>query len=132
MPAMTVVQALERLTLMVAAGSDPSLENDELVDLLTAAARADRYGLWPDDTGWTPTYDLNSAAAEGWRRKAGKVAGSFDFGTDGDTFTESQVFQQCVAQAERYQKKTTASVRTGRYEPFDVDFVVGNHAETWP
>lgn len=126
---MTDPEALARLTLMVSATSVPTLDNTELADLLELARRADRYGLYPSDTGWTGTFDLNSAAAEGWRRKAGKVAGAFSFTADGDSYSEAQVYAQCLQMAAQYGKRTVASVSTGRYLPGEVDFVVGNRPE---
>jgi len=67
---------------------------------------------WTEAGGsWAPTYDLNAAAAEGWRWKAAKVAGSFDFSTDQQDFSRSQMVEMCLAMADRYQKKVTASIR---------------------
>lgn len=38
------------------------------------------------ESTWTPTYDLNYAAAEAWLRKAGKAAGLISFAADGAKF----------------------------------------------
>ena len=53
---------------------------------------------------WVPTWDLNTAAAEGWRRKAAKVAGNFDFGADGQNFDRSQVLDNCERMARMYDR----------------------------
>jgi hypothetical protein len=58
---------------------------------------------------WKPTWDLNAAAARGWELKAGKAAGRFDFGTDGQTFQRSQIIAQCNRMAGIYRRKITAS-----------------------
>lgn len=51
---------------------------------------------WVDaGTVWTPTYDLNAAAAAGWRIKAGRLAGRYDFQTDGQTFRRAQLLAHC-------------------------------------
>jgi hypothetical protein len=108
--ALTEAQAFERLRSMVAASSEPTLDDGEIADLLTAARRVDKWELRPDDTGWEPTYDLNAAAAEGWRRKAGKVAASFDFAVDGDSYSESQTRAACLEMAATYASRTAGSV----------------------
>lgn len=59
--------------------------------------------VWEDaGTLWAPTWDLNAAAAAGWRMKAGKAAGRFDFGEDGQQFSRSQVMAHCQAMAESF------------------------------
>jgi len=62
---------------------------------------------------WKPTWDLNAAAAKGWELKAGKAAGRFDFGTDGQTFQRSQVVAHCNRMAGIYRRKVTASAPVG-------------------
>lgn len=62
--------------------------------------------VWTDaGTAWAPTWDLNAAAAEGWRIKAGRAAGRFNFTTDGQTFARSQVIAHCRAQERSYRRK---------------------------
>lgn len=126
MAALTEAGALERLRGMVAASSEPTLEDDELVSLLDGARRQDKYSAWPDDDGWQPTYDLNAAAAEGWRRKAGKVVASFDFSADADSFSESQVHAMCLEQARVYAAKVIGS--TSLAARADDSYVVVNRS----
>jgi hypothetical protein len=59
---------------------------------------------------WVPTFDLNFAAAEGWRWKAGKAAGLFNIAPDGNSFQRSQVYAQCIRQASEYASKSMRSV----------------------
>ena len=54
---------------------------------------------------WTPTFDVNAAAAEGWRWKAAKAAAWIDFTADGASFKQSQVVEQCLKQAQSFAKK---------------------------
>lgn len=69
---------------------------------------ADGTVVWLDaGTAWTPTWDLNTAAAEGWELKAGKAAARFDFGTDGQTFQRSQVIAHCHRMAATYRRRST-------------------------
>ena len=68
--------------------------------------------VWTEAGGsWAPTYDLNAAAAEGWRWKAARVAGDFTFTTDAQVFNRAEVSAMCLAMADRYQRKVMASIR---------------------
>lgn len=59
---------------------------------------------WEDfGTEWSPTFDLDAAAARGWRLKAGKAAGRFDFAEDGQQFTRSQIMAHCSAMAATFE-----------------------------
>jgi hypothetical protein len=95
------------------ASAPPSLTDDEVESLVSFARRSDRYGLAPSDDGWTPTYNLNAAIARGWRIKAGKVAGKFDFSTDGQAFSRSQQHQMCLEMADRYARKANGTISFG-------------------
>lgn len=62
--------------------------------------------VWLDvGTTWQPTWDLNAGAAEGWRLKAGKVAGRYDFGTDGQMFKRGQMLAHCNQMERRYRRR---------------------------
>lgn len=109
---------------MVAADSEPTLEVDEVEDLLDLVKRADIHGLLPTDTDWIPTYDLNAAAAEGWRRKAGKVSGSNDFSVDGDSYSDSQQHAMCLEMAKSYAAKSSGTISLA--PSYDDEYVVAN------
>ena len=67
--------------------------------------------VWSDaGTAWTPTWDLDAAAAEGWRVKASKVAGRFDFTTDGQNFQRSQVAAHCRQMERMFRRKISSGV----------------------
>lgn len=83
------------LTRMVAADQPPELDDFAVRDLaLLAQAR-----------GW----NLNAAAAEGWRWKAAKVAGEFGFSTDGNRFDRDQAHGMCMRMAQWYQQRAAAA-----------------------
>lgn len=68
---------------------------------------------WEDNgTEWNPTWDLDRAAVEGWRRKAGKVAGRFRFATDGQTFDRQQLYAHCISQMHEYRRRAIGSTHT--------------------
>lgn len=87
------------------AATDPVLTSDDISDLVGVAARADADGLYRGDTGWTETWDVNAAAAEGWLRKAGRAATQFNFAEDGQRFDRAQIYQHCMAQHQLYANK---------------------------
>lgn len=59
---------------------------------------------------WSPTFDLNAAAAEGWRWKAAKAASWIDFTADGASFKQSQVLELCERMVKRYSKGTLGTM----------------------
>ncbi len=56
-------------------------------------------------TDWTPTYDLNAAAADIWEEKAGILAQDFDMDADGAKLDRSQPYEQAMKQARFYRSK---------------------------
>lgn len=102
--------AMARIESMVAASSAPALDSGQLDELLVIARRPDSNGLLPSDENWAGAYDLNAAAAEGWRWKAAKVAGEFGFSSDGQSFNREQAHAACIAMAEHYAKRVTGSI----------------------
>lgn len=61
---MTEQDAITTLAAMVEAATSPTLSDDDLRTALAAAVIPDKTGSRPGDTGWTPTWDLEWAAAE--------------------------------------------------------------------
>lgn len=51
------------------------------------------------------SYDLDRAAADMWREKAGHVADRFDVQTDNHTLTRSQLVKQYLQMADLYRKR---------------------------
>lgn len=102
------MEPLDKLKLMTAWDEDPALTEDELEDALAGAALEDANGLAPLHEEWTPTYDLNAAAAAAWLIKAARAAGSVDEPTAG--VVTSKVFDNCRAMARIYTAKRKFSV----------------------
>lgn len=107
---MTEPEALARLQIMVAWDAEPALSPDEMGMLVDVARRADADGLAPSDTGWAPTWDLNAAAAEGWRWKAAKVANRYSVSTDGQSLSRSDLIAHCERMVSQYQRRVATSV----------------------
>ena len=100
---------------MLAAESEPALSLDDIHALLRAHRIADRHGVAPIDINWEPTYDLNAAAAEGWRRKAALVADRFAFSADGATYNRDQLYKHCMEQSRRYSARAVRTLDTSPY-----------------
>lgn len=101
---MTAAEAEARLKIMLAWGDDPVLLQAEITDLLTMSRVVDEDGFPPSSASWGGAWDLRYGAAEGWRWKAGKCAGRFDFSSDVSDFSRSQIQKQCLELADRYAK----------------------------
>jgi len=70
-----------------------------------------------DGLAWVPTWDLNAAAAEGWRIKAGKAASRASFSSAGSSYQRNQVWQMCMEMAKAYAKKRLVSVTIASEHP---------------
>lgn len=107
---MTEDEARTKLELMVLAYEDPELSIDHIDDILTSARRPDPDDLDYSDDDWTPTWDLDAAAAEGWRRKAGLAAARFNFAEDSQRFDRAQIYAHCLSQAEQYARRSMGAI----------------------
>jgi hypothetical protein len=102
--------ARNQLSRMTAADEEPTLDDAALDDLLYSAQLEDGDGIAPSEDDWTPTYDLNAAAAEGWRWKAARAASSYAFTMDGDFAERSILHLRCKEMAEMYRRRIVSSV----------------------
>lgn len=69
--------------------------------------------VWGDNgADWAFTWDLEYAAAEGWRWKAAKAVPRFGFQTDRQLFDRQQVIANCFEMAARYEKRNPGSTAT--------------------
>jgi hypothetical protein len=98
----------------VAASARPVLSADDLDALLDLYQTPDADGRLVSDDGWVPTWDLNAAAAEGWRWKAGRVAGDFNFSADNASYSKESTMAHCLAMATQYAAKAGPFVTTFR------------------
>lgn len=113
MPPAPPAEALARLGRMVDAGAEPALAGEDLAELLNAAARTDTVGRLPADPAWTPTYDFDAAAGDGWMRKAGRAAGAYNFAAGPIRSERAQVHQHCLTMAAHFRDRADAH-RRGR------------------
>ena len=101
---------LQKLTQMTAAAAEPALSEQDLSDLLADFSRPDGAGRPPTDLNWTPTYDLNAAAAEGWRWKAARATELTSVDLDGTTLSTEQIFEHCERMITVYSRRVHATV----------------------
>lgn len=122
---MEELEARARLKAMIAFESQPTMTEDELTLLITDYKVADSYCRAPSDAGWVGTWNLAGAAAEAWRQKAGKVAAFYDFGSNVNSFTRSQMHKHMLEQARYYEGlQEPVSVYLGSGPVYDP--VIGN------
>jgi len=86
---------IERYPLLDFAGNEPYILNE--------------YGLKSDNVDWSPTYDLNAAAADVWNEKAGAIADQFDFTAGGQSFSRSQAYKAFSERARYYASRRALS-----------------------
>lgn len=97
---------------MTAWTTDPALTDTEIDELLGQSSVADPDGNGPTHEDWTPTYDLNSAAAAGWMIKAGRASELVEVDPPGSGIMTSKVFDNCRTMARIYRAKTHVSLGT--------------------
>jgi hypothetical protein len=103
---------LDKLKQLAAWETEPGLAEAELSSLLAAAAQIDAAGLAPLHELWSPTYDLNAAAAAAWLIKAGRTSALVEVDPPGSGIVTSRVFDNCRAMARIYQAKYRGSIST--------------------
>lgn len=108
-------QALKFICDRLQPDDDPALDPDTVVSLLTHGVVVDVNGYIPSHASWIPTYSMTGcyrAIAEGWAIKRSKVAGRYDFTTDGQNFLRSQMVDHIENERRRWQAKVQSSPST--------------------
>lgn len=104
--------ALGILTDRVAAASRPVLSTETLNRVLDQWATPDTEGRPASDSAWVGSWDLNAAAAEGWRLKAAAVAGDFNFSADGASYSKADVLAHCLEMETKYASRSHGVLAT--------------------
>lgn len=103
------MEPIEKLKLLTAWNLEPVLSADELNESLWAYATADANGFAPISEAWTPTYNLNAAAAHVWLIKAARAAATVEVEA-GSGIVTSKVFENCRSMAKTFAAKGTATI----------------------
>jgi hypothetical protein len=106
------MEPIDKLKLMTAWDVEPALSEEELEAMMADNALEDAAGLPPSHEEWTPTYDLNASAAEGWLMKAARAAATVDEPSAG--VVTSKIFDNCRAMARIYTAKRKFTVAITR------------------
>lgn len=83
---------------------------------------------------WIPTFVLPPSISKGWKLKAAKVSGAYDFKTDDQQFSRSQMFKQLMemaAQWAQYGQGTIELQGSIRERRGSGVFPVGNNDWLW-
>jgi hypothetical protein len=70
-------------------------------------------------TPWFGAWNLNHAAAEGWRRKAAKASCGYQFTDQGKSMNRNQIFEQCLKMSKVYAGKAVMDLPMSKgYVPY--------------
>lgn len=101
---------LEKLKAISAWETEPVLTETEVEDILGNASVADAEGNAPANDDWTPTYDINKAAAEAWLIKAARASALTEIDPPGSGILTSQVFENCMKMSREFKSRGSVSV----------------------
>lgn len=106
----TTAYDLQRLRRMVAEPTTTTYTDGVLTEAIQRYPVPDGDDVYPDESGWIPSFDLASASAEIWAEKASAVASNFDFDADGATFSKSQQYDHFIGEARRWHSRRVPGV----------------------
>jgi len=109
-------QDVSTLRRMVAEPTTTTYSDSLLSEYIGKYPLTDSYGYEPDETSWTPTYDLNRAASVIWYEKAMLYVGDYAFTADGSTFHREQAYAQAMKAASRYASMAAPASLTVRMQ----------------
>lgn len=118
----------DRVRGMVAEPSTDTYTDDQVDAFIEAYPLPDADGLAPTADDWTATFDLNGAAADIWQEKAALLTGKFDVGTDGNSISRNQLFQNANRMVKLYRARSVVKTIRHKVDP-DIssqDFIAGN------
>jgi hypothetical protein len=110
----TAAQIAQLRRMVAEPSSDNGYTDTVLSETIARCPVADAAGELPAaangsaNSVWTPTYDLNAAAAEVWREKVAALAAAFDFSADGASYQRSQAAAQAMRMVQFYQSRRFA------------------------
>jgi hypothetical protein len=102
--------AVTMVTEYSAASEFPEVSQAAVEQIVHRCARMDAAGYLPSEPEWTETFDVYAATATVFEVKAARVANRFDFSTDGQALSRSQMVAQLQAQARMWRARTAGTV----------------------
>jgi hypothetical protein len=91
---------------------DPALTTTDKAMVMDRARLADRYGIYPTESGWEPTWDLYGAAALALDLRATKAANRADVDLGDVTLKRSTVADALQKRAAELRRKVVQTIRT--------------------
>jgi len=110
------------------ASAEPALASEEIDVLVTMAKRIDKNGVWPSDTSWESTWDINYAVAQAWLVKAGRLAPRYLFMEGGKMFSRQQYYDHCMKMYAKFMSKSP--IKAIRLGP-QADDIYSSVANNW-
>ncbi len=106
-PSITVLPSsiIGRVRRLTGEKFNTSYTDAEIQTIIELYPLVDAEGFSPDQDNWTPTYDLNAAAAAIWEEKASGRTENFDFSADGGSYSRSQSYEMAMKQARYYRSR---------------------------
>lgn len=122
---MTEGEAREQIIAACAPDCSPILSDDDVDLLINLAREIDEFGILPFlsngdiNTNWQPTWYINRAINKGWKLKAAKCAGAFDYSDSDLKLSRSQMIKNCLEMAKLYPVNTSVSTPSDFGIPFN-------------
>ena len=107
---MTIEAARAQLAVLIAKTSQPVVTDEEIDVLLDGARRPDANGLVYGDDDYSPTWNLNAAAAAAWSLKAGRCADLVDMSVGDLRMSNSKLFEHCNTKAAEFRSMLIGSI----------------------
>lgn len=101
---------LDKVKLYLQPLMEPVITEDELQQILVLGKRKDINGIYPDEENYIETIDHNWCIAEGFKIKAAKASGSYQFKNESLELHREQIITNCLKMVSEYSKKTITSV----------------------
>jgi hypothetical protein len=79
---------------------------------------------------YVPTYDLDSAAADGWMHKAALSADAYNLSDNGLSLSRDQIYQHCERQAKYWRRKIQEMIPTGYGQAAGAVYLINSPAYT--
>lgn len=99
---MTEAAVRNRVMLFADGESEPVLTTAVMEVIIESCKIIDVDGIWPSETGWTPTYNVSYAIAQAWLYKMGNLAPRYLFMTGGKMLSRQQYFDHTEKMMNKY------------------------------
>lgn len=91
-------------------------------------------GLFPSDEAWTPSYDLNAAAADIWEEKAAAVQTYYNFSADGGRYDQDKLYETAMDKSRYHAARRKPSSKQSHKVPKETstsDGLIWDEAYAW-